>query len=442
MRRLRVGLVAAGLVGQAEHAFYLWEDRERFELAALTDASATVRDAVGDRYGIAERHATLEPLLGLGLDAIVCAAPDPIHPGIATMALDAGLHVFCEKPLALTVAACDEIIAARDRAGRVLQVGYMKRFDPAVERLYEELPDRIEDVRFISVEVNDPDHEPFVDHLPMTFGRDVPADLIAGSRALGTAQLAESAGRPLDVVGERGLGGGFLSAMVHDVAVVHGALERLGTPLPATADHGAVFDEGRGVQLGFGAARRRPRLDDAPEPARRRRLHGARDGVLRRPDLRGRVPVAVPAAPADAPHGAPHDGARGLVTTEIRASYEEAFRSELRGFHAAICDGVPVRATAEDARADVGAAGVGVPASDGGMTMRVGLYTDALPELDRRGVLRLVRRARHRRRRDGGRRLGAGAAAAPRPRASARRARRARPPRGRPRASTACGWRA
>src|SRR4029077_14250213 len=50
MRRLRVGLVAAGLVGQAEHAFYLWEDRERFELAALADASATGRAAVGAPY--------------------------------------------------------------------------------------------------------------------------------------------------------------------------------------------------------------------------------------------------------------------------------------------------------------------------------------------------------------------------------------------------------
>ncbi len=40
MKRLRVGLVGAGLVGQAEHAFYLWEERERFAFVALADASA------------------------------------------------------------------------------------------------------------------------------------------------------------------------------------------------------------------------------------------------------------------------------------------------------------------------------------------------------------------------------------------------------------------
>jgi predicted dehydrogenase len=353
VRRLRVGLVAAGLVGQAEHAFFLWEERERFELAAIADASADVRAAVGDRYGIAERHATLEPLLGLGLDAIVCAAPDPIHPGIVIAALDAGLHVFCEKPLALSVELCDEMIAARDRAGRVLQVGYMKRFDPAVERLYDELPASIEDIRFISVEANDPDHEPFVDHLPMTFGRDVAPALISESRALATAQLAASAGRALDDVGERGLGSGYLSAMVHDVAVVHGLLDRLGVPLPAEADHGAVFDEGRGVQLAFGLPGggrvsmthlNLPGVADYTERVTAYCRDRICEVVFPSPYLR-HLPTRLTVKRTDGPHG--------LATTEIRASYEEAFRSELRGFHAAICDGVPVRTTAEDARADV-----------------------------------------------------------------------------------------
>ncbi len=53
MQQLRVGLIGAGLVGQAEHAFYLWEERERFAFVALADASPSVRTAVGARYGIA-----------------------------------------------------------------------------------------------------------------------------------------------------------------------------------------------------------------------------------------------------------------------------------------------------------------------------------------------------------------------------------------------------
>src|SRR5205814_5676160 len=61
-----------------------------------------------------------------------------------------------------------------------------------------------------------------------------------------------AAGGTPDVAGARALSGGFLSALVHDVAVVHGMLGHLGVDLPAAADHGAIFDEGRGVQLGFG----------------------------------------------------------------------------------------------------------------------------------------------------------------------------------------------
>ena len=58
--RLRVGLIGAGLVGQAAHAYFLWDERERFDLVALADPSAAVRAAVGDRYGIPERHASLD----------------------------------------------------------------------------------------------------------------------------------------------------------------------------------------------------------------------------------------------------------------------------------------------------------------------------------------------------------------------------------------------
>ncbi len=103
MKRLRVGLVGAGLVGQAEHAYYLWEERERFEFVGLADASATVREALGARYGVKELYADLPSLLkAVKLDALVIAAPDPFHPELAALALEAGLHVLCEKPLALT----------------------------------------------------------------------------------------------------------------------------------------------------------------------------------------------------------------------------------------------------------------------------------------------------------------------------------------------------
>src|SRR5262249_6317441 len=189
MARLRVGLVGAGLVGQAEHAFYLWGGRDLFEVVGLADASASVRKAVGSRYGIASLSPDLPGLKAAKLDALVIAAPDPFHPELVIAALESGWHVMCEKPLALTVSGSDQILRARDKAGKVVQVAYMKRYDPAFRRALDFLPKRIEDVKLISVEVNDPDQHPFVAHLPMTIPDDIPQALRDDFRSKNSAQL-------------------------------------------------------------------------------------------------------------------------------------------------------------------------------------------------------------------------------------------------------------
>src|SRR3954471_9601752 len=133
--RLRAALVGAGLVGQAEHAFHLWEERERFELRAVVDASKTVRRGVAERYGAPEHGATLDDVDAGQLDAVVVALPDAVHRDAVVDALGRGLHVLCEKPLALSAAECDDIEAAAEASGTVMQVGYMKRHDPSVLKL-------------------------------------------------------------------------------------------------------------------------------------------------------------------------------------------------------------------------------------------------------------------------------------------------------------------
>ncbi len=353
MKRLRTGLVGAGLVGQAEHAFYLWEERQRFDFVALADASASVRASLGARYGIAELHADIQGLLTCDLDAVVIAAPDPFHPQLAVAALEAGLHVLCEKPLSLTLTGCDQIRSARDRSGKVMQVAYMKRHDPAYRRALELLPSSIEEVKLISVEVNDPDFEPFVAHLPMTWPTDLPAALRAQSRAANAQQLREAAGAEPSEDGRRALSGGFLSSMVHDVAVVHGILAHLGCEMPDEADHGAWFDAGRGVQLAFGL----------PGGGRVSMTHLSLAGV---PDYTERVTVYCTDRIIELTFPSPYlrhvptrltlrrgGAGHALETVEHRVSYEEAFREQLRAFHAAACGEAPVLTTVEQACRDV-----------------------------------------------------------------------------------------
>ncbi|HVO01518.1 MAG TPA: Gfo/Idh/MocA family oxidoreductase [Candidatus Cybelea sp.] len=354
MKKLRTGLVGAGLVGQAEHAYYLWEDRDRFDFVGLADASASVRQALGARYGIQELHPDLPSLLqATKLDALVIAAPDPFHPELAVTALEAGLHVLCEKPLALTLSGCDRIRAARDKSGKVLQVAYMKRHDPAYKKALDLLPKRIEDVKLISVEVNDPDQDPFVAHLPMTVANDLAPALTEDFKAKNAAQLQESAGGALTTAGMKALSGGFLSSLVHDIGVVHGMLAHLDTDLPAQASHGSFFDGGRGVELAF----------DLPGGGRVRMSHLNLPTV---PDYTERVTIYCTDRILELVFPSPYlrhfptrltlrkdGGEKSLETHEFRVSYAEAFQEQLRAFHAAACGEATVKTPLEQARRDV-----------------------------------------------------------------------------------------
>src|SRR5262245_54902988 len=218
-----------------------------FQLAGLAEPSETVRTALGARYGIGGLYADYRALLDAGgLDAVLIASPAGTHAEVALAALAAGLHVFVEKPMCITLADADAIVAARDRAGRVVQVGTMKRFDPAVESMLAELPDSAESLRYVSVVVNDPEFVPFFEPSDIVRGTDVPHDVIVATREAEAAQVeaAVGSGHP-DVV--RAFSESFLGSLLHDLNVVHGLLDGMGEPLPAEVVSGDWWNEGRAV---------------------------------------------------------------------------------------------------------------------------------------------------------------------------------------------------
>ena len=349
--RLRVGLFGAGLVGQAGHAPSIWDDQDRFEFVVVADPSATVREAVATRFGIPNAVGSLEEALDLGLDAVVIAVPDPAHRDAVLTALAAGVHVFCEKPLATGLADIDEILAAR--GDRVVQVGYMKLYDPATERMVERLQDGPADLVHLTVEVNDPDQAPFVDHLGLVIGRDVPRDLIDATRARGAEAVRQALGSEPDGAESRAFEA-YLGSLVHDVSLAHHLLGALGIQAPLPLADAAAFDGGRGVSLDWVLpADGRAHLEHLNLPGvadyRERVSAYCRDRILEltfpSPYLR-HVPTRLVERRSDGT-------AAGLETTEFRVSYEEAFRNELRAFHASITTGAPVRASVEAARADL-----------------------------------------------------------------------------------------
>jgi myo-inositol 2-dehydrogenase/D-chiro-inositol 1-dehydrogenase/scyllo-inositol 2-dehydrogenase (NAD+) len=123
---LRIAVVGAGRAG-AVHARNL-AFVPGAELAGLIDDRPDAVAELASECGVPVAPTLAEAGASLGLDAIVIAAPTFAHRELAVAAAEAGLHVLCEKPMALTVAECDEMIAAHERAGIVFQVGFVRRY--------------------------------------------------------------------------------------------------------------------------------------------------------------------------------------------------------------------------------------------------------------------------------------------------------------------------
>jgi len=108
------------------------------ELRWLCDFDITALERVARTFPSARTTGELSDLLeDPGLDAIVLATPVPTHTELAVAAAEAGKHCFVEKPLAINAVDAERAIAAAEKAGRVLMVGHLLEYHPAVDRLKE-----------------------------------------------------------------------------------------------------------------------------------------------------------------------------------------------------------------------------------------------------------------------------------------------------------------
>jgi UDP-N-acetylglucosamine 3-dehydrogenase len=130
---LRVGLAGLGSMGR-NHLRHL-STRQDCDLVAVADPDPLLFQDAAAKTGAAGFADALAMIGEASLDAVVIAAPTTAHASIALAAIERGLPVLVEKPLAATVAEGIELVAAA-RARRVpLQVGHVERFNPAVLEL-------------------------------------------------------------------------------------------------------------------------------------------------------------------------------------------------------------------------------------------------------------------------------------------------------------------
>jgi myo-inositol 2-dehydrogenase / D-chiro-inositol 1-dehydrogenase len=124
-----VGLIGAGAIG-AFHAESLARRVPGARLAAVADPAPGAAGKLAASLGCP--NATTDPaelLADPAVQAVVIAAPARFHAGLVVAAARAGKAVFCEKPMAVTLADADRAIAAARMAGVPLQVGFNRRFD-------------------------------------------------------------------------------------------------------------------------------------------------------------------------------------------------------------------------------------------------------------------------------------------------------------------------
>jgi predicted dehydrogenase len=126
----KVCLVGTGRAGQV-HAESLVKHIPEGRLAALVDPNESALEKTARFFGIDSRFSSLlEAIDRVAFEAVIITTPTSTHRELATIAAGHGKHIFCEKPMALTIEECDEMIAAAERNGVFLQLGFMRRFDP------------------------------------------------------------------------------------------------------------------------------------------------------------------------------------------------------------------------------------------------------------------------------------------------------------------------
>lgn len=127
-------VIGAGNRGADAYASLLLSEPDLGKIVAVADPSAARRDAFGERYDVpaGSRFRSDEELLARGklADFALIATPDALHTDPALRALDEGYAVLLEKPMAPTEPECEQLVAAAERTGNILQICHVLRYAP------------------------------------------------------------------------------------------------------------------------------------------------------------------------------------------------------------------------------------------------------------------------------------------------------------------------
>jgi predicted dehydrogenase len=131
---LRVGVIGAGAFGRNHARVYrdlAADPANRIEFAGVADTDLSRAQAAAKEFSTYAFRSAKE-LIDSGIDATSVAVPTVLHLPVARELMHAGIDVLIEKPLAVSVAEADELIATAEANGCIAQAGHLERFNPAV----------------------------------------------------------------------------------------------------------------------------------------------------------------------------------------------------------------------------------------------------------------------------------------------------------------------
>ena len=139
VKKVRLAVIGCGVIAQLVHIPAI-KKLENAKLVAVCDLYEEVARQVALKYGVSKWYTDYNEMFEKEeIDAVINTTWHTAHAKVTIDAAKAEKHIFCEKPMAVTVEECEEMIKACEKHGVKLMIGFMKRFDPSLRWIKEEI---------------------------------------------------------------------------------------------------------------------------------------------------------------------------------------------------------------------------------------------------------------------------------------------------------------
>ena len=345
--------MGVGLIAQTAHLPNLDLLRDKFVISQVCDASIGLATRIAK--GLADKPTVTDNWMDVctnsELDAVLILTPGG-HGEQVEVALDSGLHVLSEKPLCYTPEEAFELAAKAVDAGLVLQVGYMKMYDPILPKL-RELMAKVGTIRSVRVTVLHPADEVQYDPLSVIRSSQVNAAVLESGMAYHEERVRDAtAGAPPELT--ELYANVLLGSVVHELSL----LRAVGFELPEAFDYAAVSHRSDAVHGEPPCISAYARFNGDAQ------LHLSWNWLPDYPEYGEELAIFGTAGRLYLDMPGPYFGAQRATltvklfegdvteTSDFHAFPRTAFFHELNSFYGAVVDGTPIVADANGAGED------------------------------------------------------------------------------------------